>query len=367
MTINTLFLMSFLQGYEQLPHQDDVASVGTVGAATARHVGVIHAGIEQDGLQGGCQFFRGVVRHHAFEHGHVVLCLHGSVLLCVKFHNVLRLEVESGLSIVDAFLADAPVGEGDALVLVFLGNVDDGLEYGVAHTVSAEHVLHVMERHVVPFCNLFQVGQRSVSAQDSLQLAESLTVFRGRKNTGVDQRADIAPGEELDEMVVNNVLTHRVEPKGEIKGDVEVGTPGTLLFCVTSLNYDDLSAVCLIASVRIIIPTPTVRIILPTTLIPVMRFRGTVLKVLLCRFQLQPVFRQFSIRLCHLGKINLEVVNTKAFYRHFVSSDVEDFNQILIVSHVYKNCDIKEKPSVGVTDTYYDGRMKSPVVSARPP
>ena len=67
MTINTLFLMSFLQGYEQLPHQDDVASVGTVGAATARHVGVIHAGIEQDGLKGGCQFFRGVVRHHAFD------------------------------------------------------------------------------------------------------------------------------------------------------------------------------------------------------------------------------------------------------------------------------------------------------------
>lgn len=85
MTINQLFLMSFLQGYEQLPHQDDVAPVGTVWAAPARHVGVIYAGIEQDGLQCVCQFFWGVVCHHAFEHGHVVLCLHGSVLLCVGF------------------------------------------------------------------------------------------------------------------------------------------------------------------------------------------------------------------------------------------------------------------------------------------
>lgn len=65
MTINTLFLMSFLQGYEQLPHQDDVASIGAVGAAAARHVGVIHTGIKQDGLQCVCQFLRGVVRYHA--------------------------------------------------------------------------------------------------------------------------------------------------------------------------------------------------------------------------------------------------------------------------------------------------------------
>lgn len=363
MTINTLFLMSFLQGYEQLPHQDDVASVGTVGAATARHVGVIHAGIEQDGLQGGCQFFRGVVRHHAFEHGHVVLCLHGSVLLCVKFHNVLRLEVESGLSIVDAFLADAPVGEGDALVLVFLGNVDDGLEYGVAHTVSAEHVLHVMERHVVPFCNLFQVGQRSVSAQDSLQLAESLTVFRGRKNTGVDQRAHVAAGEELDEMVVNNVLAYRVKPEGEIEGDVEVGTPcaGFVLGRIPFAN-DNLTAVGFIKSkARILATLAKFKFFI--------EFLRTISKVLLCRFQCEPELRTLtvSIRLCHLGEVHHAVVDTLAGHRHFVSLDVEDFNQILFDVHIFKRIVIKEKAPVGVNVTTYGGRRKSPVLSFRPP
>ncbi len=353
--------MSFLQGYEQLPHQDDVASVGTVGAATARHVGVIHAGIEQDGLQGGCQFFRGVVRHHAFQHGHVVLCLHGSVLLCVKFHNVLRLEVESSLTVVDAFLADTPVGEGDALVLVFLGNVDDGLEYGVAHTVSGKHVLHVMERNVVPFCNLFQVGQRSVPAQDSLQLAESLTVFRGGKITGVYQRADIASGEELDEMVVNNVLAYRVKPEGEIEGDVEVGTPGTG-FVLGRIPFadDNLTAIRLVRSkARILATLAKFKFFI--------EFLRTISKVLLCRFQCEPELRTLtvSIRLCHLGEVHHAVVDTLAGHRHFVSLDVEDFNQILIRVHIYKNCDIKEKPSVGVHSTYA-GRMQ-PIVSARPP
>lgn len=85
MTINTLFLMSFLQGYEQLPHQDDVASIGAVGAAAARHVGVIHTGIKQDGLQCVCQFLRGVVRYHAGKRGHVVFRFHGSILLFVWF------------------------------------------------------------------------------------------------------------------------------------------------------------------------------------------------------------------------------------------------------------------------------------------
>lgn len=359
MTINTLFLMCFLQGYEQLPHQDDVAGVGAVGAAAARHVGVIHTGIEQDGLQCRGKLLRSVVRHHAFKPGHVVSRSHGSVLLFFKFHNFLRLEVESGLSVVDAFLADAPVREGDALVLVFLGNVDDGLEYGVAHTVSAEHVLHVMERHVVPFCNLFQVGQRGVSAQDSLQLAESLTVFRGRKNTGVDQRADVAAGEELDEMVVNNVLAYRVEPYGKIKCDMEVGTPGALLeLRRITFPDDNLTTIGRVKSDRRIFTT------LKRSKLFI-NFFCTIGKILLCRFQFQPVFRLLSIRLRHLGEVHHAVVDTLAGHRHFITLDVEDFNQILIRCHIDKNCDIKEKPPVGVTSTYA-GRMQ-PVVSARPP
>nr|DAE44697.1 MAG TPA: hypothetical protein [Caudoviricetes sp.] len=362
MTINTLFLMSFLQGYEQLPHQDDVASVGTVGTAAARHIGVIHAGIEQDGLQCVCQFLRGVVRYHTGKRGHVVFRFHGSVLLCVKFHNILRLEVESGLSVVDAFLADAPVGERDALVLVFLGNVDDGLEYGIAHTVSAEHVLHVMERHVVPFCNLFQVGQRSVPAQDSLQLAEALTVFRGGKSAGVYQRAHVAAGEELDEMVVNNVLAYRVEPEGEIEGDVEVGTPcaGFVLGRIPFAN-DNLTAVGFIKSkARILATLAKFKFFI--------EFLRTIGKVLLCRFQCEPELRTLtvSIRLRHLGKVHHAVVDTLAGHRHFVSLNVEDFNQILIREHNYKNCDKKKSPRRCALHIYA-GRMMQPIVSARPP
>lgn len=361
MTIIPLYLMCFLQCLKQCAYHKNVVGISTVGTAAVRNVGVIHTGIEQDGLQGCGKFLRSIVLYNAFKWGHVVFRSHGLVLLSVKFHNFLRLEVEYRLTVVDAFLADAPVGEGDALVLVFLGRVDDGLEYGVAHTVSAEHVLHVMERNVVPFCNLFQVCQRSVPAQDSLQLAESLTVFRGGKITGVYQRAHVAAGEELDEMVVNNVLAYRVEPYGKIKCDMEVGTPGALLeLRRITFPDDNLTTIGRVKSDRRIFTT------LKRSKLFI-NFFCTIGKILLCRFQFQPVFRQLSIRLRHLGEVHHAVVDTLAGHRHFITLDVEDFNQILIVSHVYKNCDIKEKPSVGVTDTYYDGRMKSPVVSARPP
>nr|DAD78038.1 MAG TPA: hypothetical protein [Myoviridae sp. ctAbS6] len=349
MTIIPLYLMCFLQCLKQCAYHKNVVGISTVGTAAVRNVGVIHTGIEQDGLQGCGKFLRSIVLYNAFKWGHVVFRFHGLVLLSVKFHNVLRLEVEYRLTVVDAFLADAPVGEGDALVLVFLGNVDDGLEYGVAHTVSVQHVLHVMERNVVPFCNLFQVCQRSVPAQDSLQLAESLTVFRGGKITGVYQRADIASGEELDEPIYNSYPEMWIKPHGKSYCHMIISTPSTLLICVSSLFlYDE----------AVIFRSPYMAN-------EVLFFKSC--QKLLCLCCTKPSVRSFvrSIRLSHLGEVYHAVVDTLAGHRHFVSLNVEDFNQILIRGHIDKNCDIKEKPPVGVTSTYA-GRMQ-PVVSARPP
>ena len=85
--------------------------------------------------------------------------LHGSVLLSVKFCNLLRIEIDGELAVVCPVLADAPVGEGDAFLEVGHCPCVEVEEDGVAYAVSAQHVLHVMERHVVLFCDFLQVGQ----------------------------------------------------------------------------------------------------------------------------------------------------------------------------------------------------------------
>lgn len=54
-----------------------------------------------------------------------------------------------------------------------------------------------------------------------------------------------------------------------------------------------------------------------------------------------------------------------------VLTDIINFagnlNQTFFDVHNSKSFNIKEKPSVGVHVTYYVGRMKSPIVSFRPP
>ena len=358
---------------QRLQQETDVRHVLHHPFRRAALVGVkiAHRGGEQHVVKRFGKLFRTDDAERAEQLGQVVLFLHGSALLSVESDNLCGEKVKHRLVVVDAGLADAPVGERKPFGLVRLRPVDDFPQYVVAHLVALQRVLHVMERHAAFLGYPLQVIQRGVFAQGGFQGQESFAVLRGGSLAGVDQRAHVASGEELDEVVVNYILLYRIEPEGEVEGNVEVGAPSALLLSVTSLHYDDLTAVGGINFVTGIRGTLLVFV----TGIPVMfqqsvlvpHFRGTVMKVLYRFSSAQPVRHLFSlpIRLRHLGEVHHAIVDTLAGYRHFITLDVEDFNQILIGVHSYKNYDIKEKPSVGVNSTYA-GRMQ-PIVSALPP
>ena len=327
--------MSFLQGYEQLPHQDDVASVGTVGAATARHVGVIHAGIEQDGLKGGCQFFRGVVRHHAFEHGHVVLCLHGSVLLCVGFCFG---KLDGKL----AFVALAA-------------------QLGAAVFKPCLYFLH-SEKLAAHVPLSFPVAERlGIIAYQTIErvhgLSEGFAVVVAAYPllaTQTEQAAvvhyQLTIGDADKERIHLNAETC-VKPLGKAHGYAVIGTPSTLLILGGVSFSDYYQTFGSNRSDR-------------TYVLSLINFICEGLQIIFHVLLFQPVFREFPEWSCHFGKV-YPTVFALAFNGQFFSVHLDEFNQILIGVHNYKNCDIKEKPSVGVNSTYA-GRMQ-PIVSARPP
>ena len=337
---------------QRLQQETDVRHVLHHPFRRAALVGVkiAHRGGEQHVVKRFGKLFRTDDAERAEQLGQVVLFLHGSALLSVKFDNLCGEKVEHRLVVVDARLADSPVGERKPFGLVRLCPVNDFPQYGVAHLAALQRVLHVMERHAAFLGYPLQVIQRGVLAQGGFQGQESVAVLRGGSLAGIDKRAYVASGEELDKAVYNGYAKMRVKPHGESNSDMVIGTPSTLLVRISTLADND--------KIRLFRS--------PYLANAVFHFKSFEKLFRLC--STKPSVWSFvrSIRLCHQGKIHHAVVDTLAGHRHFVSLDVEDFNQILIREHNYKNCDKKKSPRRCALHIYA-GRMMQPIVSARPP
>lgn len=344
MTINTLFLMCFLQGYEQLPHQDDVAGVGTVGAATARHVGVIHAGIEQDGLQGGCQFFRGVVRHHAFEHGHVVLCLHGSVLLCVGF----CFGKPDGKLAVFILCADFQTAALKACLSLF---------HTEQFRIHVPLFVHIHER-VRIVCFQSENGVHGLSELLAVNGA-AYPFLPTEKECAVIAYHQLATGNTV-EKVIHCPCVFGTEPLEKSPCHTSIGSPCSLLvWIISSFScYNRLKI-----SRREDSPHRCLSLLLFKKLL--LDFTLCDTQILFDTFLFSPFPNIFPELLCDTCKVNPALVTVtlkdQVFSVHFC-----EFNQILIREHNYKNCDKKKSPRRCALHIYA-GRMMQPIVSARPP
>lgn len=149
-----------------------------------------------------------------------------------------------------------------------------------------------------------------------------------------------------------------VKPLGETHRNTVIGTPCSLFILRGVSLSDDYQAlrselqICTLVGSELRISSS------------LKKFFCKDMKILLCFFKSQPVYRLFPKRFRHFGKV-YPTVFALAFDSQFFAVHLDEFNQILIGVHNYKNCDIKEKPSVGVNSTYA-GRMQ-PIVSARPP
>ena len=141
-----------------------------------------------------------------------------------------------------------------------------------------------------------------------------------------------------------------VKPLCETHGNTVVGTPSTL-FILRGISFSDDNQF-LRSELRI---SSSLK-----------KFFCKDIKILLCFFKSQPVYRLFPERFRHFGKVH-PTVFALALNSQFFSVHLDDFNQILFDSHISKRIAIKEKAPVGVTVTTYVGRRESPVLSFRPP
>lgn len=337
MTIIPLYLMCFLQCLKQCAYHKNVVGISTVGASAVRNVGVIYTGIEQDGLQCCGKFLGSVVLYNAFKLCHVVSGSHGSVLLSVWFCFG---KLDGKL----AFVALAA-------------------QFGAAVFKPCLYLLHA-EKLAAHVPLSFPVAERlGIIAYQAIErvhgLSESLAVVVAAHPlfaTQTEQTAvihyQLAIGDADKERINLNAETG-VKPLSKTHGYAVIGTPSTLLI-LGGVSFSDYY--------QIFGSNRSDR----TYVLSLINFICEGLQIIFHVLLFQPVFREFPEWSCHSGKVYPTVLNL-AFNSQFFAVHLDEFNQILIDVHIYKNCDIKEKPSVGVNVTYYDGRMKSPIVSARPP
>lgn len=335
-----LLLACFLQGFQQLADENNVAAVRAAGYSPVQNIHVVQAGVKQDGLQCGCQLLGSVVRYHTCQCGHVIFRHHGLALPPVKF------------VFLKGYLQLTPV------ILC--------AERKTAGFKTRLYLLHIEEvtAHVpgtIPECELTGViAQQPVKGMDGL--LENVAISRAAYPLLAAKTEETAVADNAlsagyaDKKVVDHPCEFSIQPLGKPHSYTVVGAPCPLLeFGRISLPDYNHFRLCF-EYIRI-----TLTDISGTAYHP-----AGDLKIFLCRFCFQSIIRFFPKRLRHCSEID-PAVTILAFYRQFLPVYLDGLNQILIVSHIDKNCDIREKPSVGVTDTYYGGRRKSPVLSFRPP
>ena len=331
MTIIPLYLMCFLQCLKQCAYHKNVVGISTVGATAVRTVGVIHTGIEQDGLQGCGKFLRSVVRHHAFKPGHVVSRSHGSVILSVWF-DFGKLDGKLAFVALTSQLLTAALKP----CLYFLHS-----EKLAAHVPLA---FPVAERLGII---AYQAIERVHGLSERLAVVGTAhPLFATQTEQAAVVHYQLAIGNADKECINLNAETC-VKPLGEAHRYAVVGTPSSGFSFSTALA-DNNQIFGSELQIRSLVGSKW-------------RFRHLVIDVIGKSFQInfciltsQPVIRVFPERFSHFCKV-YPTVFALAFDSQFFAVHLDEFNQILIDVHIYKNCDIKEKPSVGVNVTCYKG------------